>query len=148
MKLHCLVGLMGFAWGYVGCVGTTCPAVLYLGKEVQVALVDERGAPARARGEVRYSNHQTLRFDCGIALEAEINDLNCVNGILELAPVNGPSDTIDVVFKLGEDSWTEPYRVKLKVESELVHEGDCEQTVYNGTTEPVVVPAQARLDNG
>ena len=54
MKLGWLVGLMGLAWGYAGCVGTNCPPVLYIGKNVQVALVDEQGAPARAwRGAIQ-----------------------------------------------------------------------------------------------
>ena len=97
---------------------------------------------------MRYSNHQTQPFDCGLAPEADINDINCVNGVLELGPVYNPSDTINVVFKLDEGSWAEPYRVQLKVEAQVVHEGDCEQTIYQGTTEPVIVPAEAKLDNG
>jgi len=117
------------------------------GKNVQLALVDEQGTPVSARGEVRYSHHQTLPFDCGVP-EAEPNDIDCVNGVLTLAPAYSPDDTIDIVFKLGDGSWADPYRVQLKVKSDLVGEGDCEQTVYNGTTEPVIVPAEARVTNG
>jgi hypothetical protein len=113
-----------------------------------VALVDEQGAAARARGEVRDSGHQTLPFDCGSAPEADFNDIDCVNGVLQLNPLYNANATIDVVFKLGDGSWGEPYRVQLKVEKQVVHEGDCEQTVYQGTTEPVIVPAEARLDKG
>ena len=148
MKSGCLVGLLGLVWGYAGCVGARCNADLALGKNVQVALVDEQGAPAGARGKVQYSNNQTLPFDCGLAPEADFSDINCVNGVLQLAPVSNPSDTIDVVFELGEGSWAEPYRVQLEVEEQVVHEGACGQTIYQGTTKPVIVPAAAKLDNG
>jgi len=140
-----LFGLVG------GCVATSCPVVLYLGNAVEVTLVDEHGAPASARGEVRVTRSQslwTLPFDCQAGITADLNDLDCNNGVLTLEPLYNPDDTIDVVFKLGDDSWLEPFRVKLTVKSRVVHEGDCEQTVYDGTAESVVVPAEARLDQG
>jgi hypothetical protein len=131
-----LAWLLGLVWGYVGCSSVSCPH--YVGKTVQLALVDDRGAPTGARGEVRYSAYGTRPFDC----------TQCVNGVLQLWPVHGPSDTVDVAFTLGDGSWSDPYRVQLTVNEEVVHDRHCEQTVYQGTTEPMVVPAEARLDNG
>jgi hypothetical protein len=131
-----LAWLLGLVWGYVGCSSVSCPH--YIGKTVPLALVDERGAPVGARGEVLSSAYKTQPFDC----------TQCVNGVLHLWPVLSPSDTVDIVFMLGDGSWSDPYRVQLTVHEEVVHDLHCEQTVYQGTTVPMVVPAEARLDNG
>jgi hypothetical protein len=147
MRMGCFVGLLGLVWG----CGKECAPIGCAGKNVRVALVDEHDAPAGARGEVRYSNHQTRSFDCGLAPEADINDINCVKDVLELDPVYGSNDTIDVVFKLRDGSWAEPYRAQLKVERQFVPSpGDegCECSFSQGTAEPVIVPAEARLSKG
>lgn len=131
-----------------GCRFHSCTDKGLVGSPLSVALVDDDGAPVVARGETRYLHHQATSFDCTVRPEENARDADCQGGVLQLAPVYNPSDTLDLRFQLDDGSFTDWLPVHLSIEPVTVRDfngPDCDVTVYDAAAEPVVVPASARL---
>ena len=142
-----LAGLLSAAGGLVGC-DDSCTDLPCLGRNVEVALVDESGDPVAARGEIRYSRHQGGLFDCTVAPTSTAQDVDCENDTLLLGPAFNDDDELDIRFELGDGSFSDWQPVPLTVERVVladVNGPDCDCTVWNGTAEPVIVPADAQL---
>jgi hypothetical protein len=142
-----LAAALGAVGGLVGC-DHSCTDIGCLGKKVEVALVDEAGDPVAARGEIRYSGHPGGVFDCTVAPTPTAKDVDCENDTLQVAPVFNDDDELDIRFELDDGSFSDWQPVPLTVEREVladVNGPGCDCTVWNGTAEPVTVPAEAQL---
>jgi hypothetical protein len=118
-----------------------------LGKKVSVELVDEDGKRVPARGELSYASHSTKVFDCTRTPDSYRGDYPCEDGVITLEPVYNRDDTIKVRFELEDGTSTDWQPVELTIETRVrpdVNGPDCDCTVYDGTTEPVIVPEAAR----
>lgn len=96
-----------------GCNLQSCTDMAAVGPPVRVALVDDAGAPAVARGEVRYSHHRDSTFDCSASL-AGGGEARCE---FDLEPLNNRTDTIALRFRLDDDSFTDWTPVDLNIQS-------------------------------
>jgi len=139
--------VMGLGALAVGCSTLNCNAAGCLGQSVSLELVDAAGEPAvGARGQVAYRHHQDQAFDCSVKPTAQLNDIDCEDGVLTLDPVYNDDDTIEVRFEREDGSFTEWQPVELAIEERVLRDfngPDCDCTVRDGTTKPVTVPADA-----
>jgi len=124
----------------MGCVGTA-PAL---------PLVDDQGQPIYTRGEIRTSQlglDTAQPFDC---LPSDARPDVCPNGTV-LPPFFElrPEDTVDIRFELSDGTWSawQPVDVRLTKHTDPDFNGpDCPCTWYTSTVDPIVVPANARVE--
>jgi hypothetical protein len=127
-----------------GCITQSCTDMAAVGPPVRVAFVDDAGAPVVARGEVRYTHHRELTFDCS-AWSAGGGEARCE---LDLEPLNSRTDAIAVRFRLDDGSFTDWIPVDLTIQSNTDPDFNgpgCGATTLSGTAKPVIVPEAARL---
>lgn len=130
-----------------GCNLQSCTDMAAVGPPMRVAFVDDVGAPAMARGEVRYTHHRDSTFDCSASLTGS-RPATCE---LDLEPLNNRTDAIAVRFRLDDDSFTDWIPVDLTIQSNTDPDFNgpgCGATTLSGTAKPVVVPEAARLPAG
>lgn len=143
-----MIAVIGLGALVAGCDGLrSCDLAGCVGQEVSVELVDDAAKPVAARGELAYSSHSTKTFDCTLSPDPYRNDFACQDGVIALDSVHNPDDTIKVRFELEDGGFTDWQPVELSIEQEVLADFNgpgCDCTVYNGTTEPVIVPEAAR----
>jgi hypothetical protein len=120
------------------------------GEAIEIALVDEAGAPVAARGELRgLGSQEPARFDCFDDPSASEAEVSCNDGLLYPSFVYDltPDTRVDLRFVLADGSWTEWQRLDLDVTSHTDPDFNgpgCACTWYEATTSPIVTPAAAR----
>ncbi|HEY6081383.1 MAG TPA: hypothetical protein VIW29_21355 [Polyangiaceae bacterium] len=125
----------------------TCTLKGCLGSGVTLALVDEQGGMAAARGEINLQESPSP-FDCTAAPDANSNDRDCEEGVIQLGPPNDPNSTLELRFQLPDGSFEEWQAVPLTVQRRVLKDFNgpgCDCVVFEGTAMPVVVPEAARL---
>lgn len=141
--------LIGVASLLLGCdLSRDCNLAGCLGAPLTVALVDESGKGVAARGDISYSSHATLPFDCTVQPRDKLDDADCEGNVLQLDSVYNDDDTLKIRFRLADGSKSEWQDVPLTIEEEELPDFNgpgCSCTVHNGTAEPVTVPVAARL---
>jgi hypothetical protein len=120
---------------------------------VDVQLTDDSGTPVAARGEYRTNrNSETRAFDCSVTPESSNLDADCSDGRVTAFPLSAePGTALQFRFELAGGSFTAWQGVPLDYESETDPDFNgpgCPCTWYNATSDPVVVPAEARLPEG
>jgi hypothetical protein len=148
-------GWMLGAWmAIAGCEDTrTCTLVECTGGPLEIALVDEAGAPVAARGELRgLGSVEPARFDCLDDPRGSEVEVSCDDGLLPPFVYNLAPDTrVGLRFALADGSWTEWKRLDLDVSSHTDPDFNgpgCSCTWLEATTPPVVAPAAARITGG
>jgi hypothetical protein len=116
----------------------------------ELALIDDDGEPARARGEFRSTDteptsQQTVPFDCAPARP----NAGCSDGVLLIdLPIAPPRTVVDVRFELSDGTWSAWQTLDLEVTSHTEPDFNgpgCSCTWYTATAAPIVVPPEARL---
>lgn len=131
-----------------GCLTHSCTLMGCAGRAVTVALVDEQGQAAAARGEVDFESHARAAFDCTVAPDLNRGDIACEQGVLQLGPMLNPGDTLALRFQNADGSFGEWQAVSLSVTRRVLPDfngPDCDCEVSDATATPVVVPEGARL---
>jgi hypothetical protein len=89
-----------------------------------------------------------VSFDCSVSESRSGTTAECSNGVLRLEPVNGRGETTELRFQLDNGSLTEWQPVQITITEGVAKNlggPDCDCKYLDGTAEPVVVPAAARL---
>jgi len=152
MKYALMLGLAGLLPA-CGADTHSCTAKGCVGGPVDIQLVDDAGAPVSARGEYKTNrNSETRSFDCSVTPESSNLDADCTDGQVTVFPfIADPGTTLQFRFALADGSLTDWQGIRLDYESETDPDFNgpgCSCTWYNATSEPAVVPAEARLPEG
>jgi hypothetical protein len=116
----------------------------------ELALIDDDGNPARARGEFRSTgteptSQQTVPFDCAPAPP----NAGCSDGVLLIdLPIAPARPVVDVRFELSEGTWSAWQTLDLEITEHTEPDFNgpgCSCTWYTATAAPIVVPAAARI---
>jgi hypothetical protein len=89
-----------------------------------------------------------VSFDCTVTESRTGTTVECRNGVLRLEPVNGRGETTELRFQLDTESVSDWQPVQIAITEGVAKNlggPDCDCRYLDGTAEPVVVPAAARL---
>lgn len=125
----------------------SCTLKACIGRDVELALVDEAGGAVAATGEYRVSSPSTepltAQFDCTDTAD----DARCRDGVVVLSSATDAAAVVELRYELEPGTYTEWERVEIQYTEQTDPDFNgpgCPCTWYDGADRSTLVPEAAR----